>query len=335
GPLAPVLDALQNKILERMMAGIADVIEPEIKASLSDLFGQLDEISDLRQNLTDGSFAEMTGQIVSPGAPELSGLNNLIQSLSWQQVDWSMVESPLVQKYFLAEYSLAYFNRAVHIRLQDGESVVIRNLPGNAFSEMPPQRTTELEQMLTGLPADEAQAWIRAQLTFLRSSITLAEMLQDEAQMAQFRSLALAAVTAISVLSSATINIDPKMLTWLFAIGQAIQEGLTQTTDLLSGEEVPLFSENLLSSSSEVASNLLSSGLSKLDWYYSDYLRLFLLAMPKETLLDRIGQQITRALGEDFATEISLEVNVQDQVLPGPSNGQHLFSLKMGYADGT
>ncbi len=302
GPLKSVLDLLQNKLIEVLVDGLEKIVEPEIKENLTEMMLSIDEIGDLRSSLNGMDSPENY----------VSLIGQTLDSIS------SGTESPLLRQALLAEYCLAYMTRTVTQRVTDGHQDPIENVSGQSLADLATNRPAEIEQILTGAKTPEAATrHVRVLLTAVRSLINLADILADPDRMASLRTQAIASVAAISVASGATINIDPELLANFLAVGNAIKLGNQDYTDLSSGKSVALIPERLLERSVEFA--------------YQDYLRVFLLALPQDTLAERIGGLIRKVMSSDFAHEVEITLTMADTYSAGQTGNQRSIRLAMAY----
>ena len=302
GPLKPVLDLLQSQLIDALIDGLKTVVEPELKAQLSDLMALIDDIGDLR--------ATYSGPGGSSGL--LNHITDVLDAIS------QGTDSVLLRQFELAEYCIAYLTRTVTSRQDNGQLTPLVTVSGLKLNDLILDRPAEVEQVLTGAATPQtATRQVQLMIIALRSLINLADILTDQARMDGFRVQALAISTVISVASGATINIDPQLFACLLAVGQSIHTGQQDYQALADGHAVALFQDRLSKYSIKLT--------------YQDYLRLFLLSVPQDVLIRRIGNQIRAAMALDFAHEVSMTVMVSAVELTGWIAPGKPICLSMSY----
>lgn len=205
-----------------------------------------------------------------------------------------MPAAPLYEKLCLVEYIMGYFIADVRVARQGGTTRSLLTIDGRPKSDFPNTRQAEIEQIIFGLTKpDQAVAAFRMILISLRSVINLGAIIMDETQMAAFRSAALAICAAVAALTSGAVVVEPEIMTWLLAAGKALIDGWNDYNRLRRGEYVPLWPGDI--------------GV-EISLHYSDYLRVFLLAQPRQLLLDRCAFQLRKVLPGDYTTRIEAAV---------------------------
>ncbi len=304
GPLSSELDNLQNKLVETLLGLFATELEPLIEGKLSDLWTELDDLMDMRQQVAGINSASLSigaGDVLSDS---VTGLAWVSQALS-RADDWrEQLDSPVTRQVLLSEYSLNYLTRAVFVRLEEIESQPIRSFSGTDLATLAAQRPAEIEQILTGLSAQEAVTFVRGQLTLIRCAIDLAAILQDSGQMARLRTTASSAAVLISAASGGSIILEPETLTYLLAVGEALRQGLSDVSELMAGQAVPFQMEAVLGI--ELSSTL--NQLFEQGGYYQDYLRVFLWLLPQQLFLERLAQRISAIFPAPLATTVDFSV---------------------------
>ena len=307
GPQEPELNSVQNQFIEALVNALSAAVEPEIKDQLTNLMDSVDEIGDFRSSL-QGS--DSMPQILS----QISRVLDLISSGT---------DSPLLRQVELAEYCIAYLTRSVTDRRVGDLSEPIETVSGLQLKSLIDKRPAEVEMVLTGAATPEkAISWTKTTIIAVRSLINLADILADSSQMARLRTTAMSATAAISLASGMTVNIDPEMIAQLLAVGEAIRQGHQDYVQLSDGKAVALLPSNLLPDSMKKWA---------LEMTYQDYLRLMLLTIPQDELIDRIGDRIRTAFEADFAHELEIAVTVDDHDFArNPANGK-VVRLAMAY----
>jgi hypothetical protein len=175
----------------------------------------------------------------------------------------------------------------------------LKTIDGRFFSSMPDSREAEAEQILTGLekPAD-ARLAVRALTTALRSMIHLAALLSDPERMEAIRASAAGTSVFIAVLTAGQIIIEPEVMTYLLAAGQAISAGMSDYGRLSSGGSVEFWP---------------TRGKLAIPSFYQDYLRLFLLFVPRSTILERVAAKLEELLPGPCYAGLQLSVNYQNR----------------------
>lgn len=314
------LDDLEADLQAALSDAYEAEFEPKLKNKLSDLLGSVDEISGLR------------GDVAITAGNTLAGLALLSQVLEQGDRIRSTVDNPLTRRYLLAEYAVQYLTRVVTVRLDpatgDGQPEDLQTISGLNYSDLADRRPAEIERLLTGFEAKAASQAVRSSLTALRSVINLAVLTSDSDQMARLRSLAAGAAATVAALSGATVVLDPELLTWFFAVGEAIRRGLADYAALERGEAVDLIPDSL----SPGLGNQWPQGMPQLDWHYADYLRLMLLTISPEVLLTRLADRIDQAFPEPRASAVRLSIRARDRKALRPMSGPLTFALELSYA---
>lgn len=285
GPMAEQLDRLQDQLIDRILNGLREVVEPVVKDTLDDWLDRLDEIGELRSSLSAGS-----GSLTS-----LQDLAAILDALS---------DSPdllLLHQAQLAEYGVRYLTRAVTTGEANGQLQSLETIAGLSLEKLAESRPAELERIITGLDSAEwAKRLVHSGLVTLRCLVHLADLLQDPERRQQFETLAVAGVLAISAATGGAVNLEPQLLSKLLLVGEAIRLGGADVRQLLAGRSVRFIPGSLSSWNVVLA--------------YHDYLRLLLLVIPQEILLERISKVIRQARPEAFTSSLTLGVTLD----PGP-----------------
>ena len=314
------LDELQTDLQDELRDAYEEDLEPKLKDRLSDLLGSVEEISGLRGNVA-----------VSAG-DALAGLAVLSQILHQGDRIRSAADNPLIRRYVLAEYAVHYLTRAVTVRIDQateyGQPTDLETIAGLNLTDLADRRPAEIEQLVTGQAAEAAVRSVRSSLTALRSVINLAVITSDPDQMGRMRSLAAGAAATVAALSGATIVLDPELLTWFFAVGEAIRRGLADFAALERGETVDLIPSSLMQGQGD----WWPKELPRLAWYYGDYLRLLLLTISPEVVLVRLAERIDHAFPEQYASAVRLTVRTQDRLKFRRLAGPRSIALALAYA---
>jgi hypothetical protein len=300
--LSAVIPSLDTaaELLDGPLKPLLDLLQ--LKTQLSDLMASIDEVGDLRADYrgpggSAGLFYEITDVLdaVSQGT-----------------------DSVLLRQVELAEYCIAYLTRSVTASQDNGRSIPLETLSGLKMNDLAADRPAEVEQVLTGDSTPEtATRQVQLLIIAVRCLINLTDILTDQARMDGYRVQAIAVSTAISMASGATINIDPQLFACLLAVGYAIHAGQLDYQALASGLSVALFPERLFKYPLKLS--------------YQDYLRLFLLIVPQDVLISRIGNQIHAAMASDYAHEVSMTVNASSAPSFGRAGSGKPIRLNLAY----
>jgi hypothetical protein len=302
-------DALPKDLLSQMPEGLASYLEDLIQQSLESVTEE-DKLEILDQALD--WLGDLSGQSsILAALPDssdwLSGLSGWLDDLS------SGPKAPLTQKAGLAEYCLAYLTTAVTVRLEDGTREPLHTVRGLDLQELAQTRPAEIERIITGTrEPDAARRQVKTDLIATRSLIHLAAIVADSGAMTVLRSKAAALAAVLAATTG--ILLEPDGIAYLLALSQAILRGHDDVDDLLRGQDIRLIPPSLLDQPLRVT--------------YADHLRLMLLVLPTDTLLERIGHCIQQTFPQDYAAAIRLEVK--------PSAGSGLnrsgITLDLAYA---
>ena len=303
-------------------SAIGGLTEKEIESTAGSLFGDaLKELKDqlliklqddYRRYAADllGASSEVDADDVPGKTPDFLDPTSL--STLAGQIDnlLDFKTAPIYEKICLVEYVLGHFRPAVQkISSASGVSDLL-TLSGHKFIELPESRQNEVEQILTGVEKPEqARLIVQSILTGLRGIIRLIWILSDTKQMNDLRAAGTAISAAALALSSGSVVVDAEVVTYLLVIGQAIGGGMADCDNLAAGRAV-----NLWPGRTDVNISL----------YYQDYLRIFLLAVPRSTLLQRIGCRLDDIMPEARFTELKVSTEFRNSIysLTGSYNGQ-------------
>lgn len=302
-------DVLPADLLSQMPKDLASLLEDLVQESLESVTEE-DKLEILEQALD--WLGDLSGQssilaALPDGSGYLSGLSGWLDELS------SGPNAPLVHKAGLAEYCLAYLTTAVTVRQEDGKTEPLQTIRGLDLEDLAQTRPAEIERIITGTTdPDTARRQVKTGLTAIRSLIHLAAILDDGAEMALLKSEATALVAILAATTG--ILLDPESIAYLLALSQAILRGTEDVDDLQSGQAIRLIPPSLLDQ--------------PLVMTYADHLRLMLLVLPTDTLLERIGLCIQQTFPQEYAFAIRLCVQ--------PSTGSSLtrsgIALELSYA---
>lgn len=271
-----LLDELQNKALTLLKENYEQYASEFLGAKTDDQIPAI--LGEMPDFLNPRSIARMAGT--------LEGLLNF-------------ETAPLYEKCCLVEYVLGQFRPSVQQMRSPAGSEELKTIDGRFFSSLPDSREAEAEQILTGLgkPADARMA-VRALTTVLRSMIHLAAILSDPERMEAIRVSAAGTSVFIAVLTAGQIIIEPQVMAYLLAAGQAISAGMSDYERLSSGWGVELWP---------------TRGKLTIPSFYQDYLRLFLLLVPRSTILKRVAAKLQNLLPGPCYAGLQISVNYQNR----------------------
>lgn len=302
-------DGLSKDVASQLPDDLASLLEDLVQESLLRVT-EADKLEILEYALD--WLRDLSGQssilaALPDGSGYLSGLAGWLDELS------AGPDAPLVQKAGLAEYCLAYLTTAVTVRQEDGKTEPLQTIRGFELEDLVQTRPAEIERIITGTTdPDAARRQVKTGLIAIRSLIHLAAIVADGEEMTVLKSEA-AALAAI-LAATTGILLEPESIAYLLALSQAIHRGTEDVSDLLQGQAIRLSPPALLEQ--------------PLMMSYGDHVRLMLLVLPTDTLLERIGLCIQKTFPQDYATAIRLYVQ--------PSAGSSLtragITLELSYA---
>jgi hypothetical protein len=206
----------------------------------------------------------------------------------------------LYEKICLAEYILGHFRPAVQMVVEQGKATPLATLDGRLYKDMPETRKNEAEQILVGTDKPEtAGRIVRIMMTSLRSFVHLTAILSDSSQTAALRTSAVAISAAMAAVSSGTLSLDPQIVFYLLVAGKAIKSGFEDYRTLAAGGAVAIYP---------------SAGGRSLPVFYKDYLRLFLLPIPQEQLVERTSGMLTRLLPGPAYAGLRIQADMNGRV---------------------
>jgi hypothetical protein len=293
-PAAPTKDMPQSglaSLIHNLSGGLAS---QGIRMGAQSLFGDvLDKLEDqmiLELEATyrlyaaewlgagpDDGLREAFGQTPDLLAPaSLENLANRLEHL----LDFKT--APAYEKICLVEYILGQFRPSVVTLADDEGETPLCTLDGRRFCDFPDERQAEVEMILTGMTdPGPARRCVQLMIISLRGLVHLAAILSDEQEMIRLKAGAAATAAAVATLSSGAVCVDPQVVLYLIVAGQAIRKAMQDYSQLADGKSLGI----LPGRAGDVV-----------QLYYQDYLRLFLLAVPSGTLLDRTAARIGRLL---------------------------------------
>ena len=278
-------DALEHTIVS-LFGDLAADLEDELISQTEQLYRQL--AAEYAGNDSDQPISqEITDQqdIVHPDV--LSGLAaSLDQLLNFRT-------APVYEKACLIEYVLAYFRPAV-TRMGQLE---LKTPDGRPFSEFSDKRKYEVEQIIAGqTDPQKAQNAVKSYLVGLRCIINLIWILTDQDQVNKLQSAAAAISAALLITSGGTVAVESKIIYYMLVVGSAINNGNADYSKLYSGRAVYIWP---------------GKSSVNLPLYYQDYLRLFLLIMPRASILERTGKLLAGLFPEPLYTRLEVAANFQ------------------------
>ncbi len=207
----------------------------------------------------------------------------------------------LYEKACVAEYVLGQFSCAVLTEKKGGYTQPVRTINGRQMLGFPDDRILEVEQMITGVNNPRLAAKIvQGVLVSLRTVIHLADLITDKSQMQIIRGTAAAISTALAAITAGSVIIEPETVAWLLAVARSLKNGWSDVNSLLNGNAVSFWP---------------GDQAALVNLYYADYLRLFLLALPRPLLLNQIGRQLETIIPGPFFTAIEIRTNWRSQEL--------------------
>jgi len=285
-----------GSLAELLEQALCEVAADQLQSAMQKLFGEaFDQLKDkllteIRDNYRDfavDTLGILSDRTIDPGQNETDILldpTDLTRLAG--QVDrlLNFSTKPFYEKLCLVEYVLGQFKSETS--------------------------RYAVEQIVTGLnDADQAYTHVKAYLCGIRGIIHLIWILTDQQKMNEMRVWATALSGTILIATSGTTAIDPEPLTYILAIGLAIDGALADCDALCRGDAVPVWP---------------GQTPVKLDIFYQDYLRIFLLIMPRATVVSRISQQLSQILPGNCFTRLTIKTQWHGKT----------YCLEGGYIDG-
>lgn len=285
--------------------------ESSVRAAAGSLFGSLlDELQNQALSLLKENYQQYASEFLGARSDDqipaiLGEMPDFLDPQSITRMAGTIEglldfkTAPLYEKCCLVEYVLDQFRPSVQQMISSAGREELKTIDGRFFSSMPDSREAEAEQILTGLekPAD-ARLAVRALTTALRSMIHLAALLSDPERMEAIRVSATGTSVFIAVLTAGQIIIEPQVMTYLLTAGQAISAGMSDYERLSSGCAVEFWP---------------TRGKLAIPSFYQDYLRLFLLFVPRSTILERVAAKLEELLPGPCYAGLQLSVNYQNR----------------------
>lgn len=272
-PIRSVLRELTGSIAKELGDDAIDTLNEAYLECAAETFGVSGSMG-----LGDGSFEDLC-------SPErIASVGGFLDRL----LDWKT--PPVLNRLQLVEYGVGCFTRQCIRTVEAGGPRPVLFLSGRPMSEAINERPAEAEQLIFGL-GDRAAAKMRISLRVLRTVQQAIALFSDHSRMARIESTATVICAALLAASAGSVAIDPKLVTYLLAIGESIYKGCRDVQTLLQGHRVGLWPGN-----------------SDFEIGYADYLRLLVLLVPEELLLQRIGALIGKRAGHPLHTAVNLSV---------------------------
>lgn len=213
----------------------------------------------------------------------------------------------------LNEYALRMFPAQIH------QKQLSRDYPvSESLRAIPLQRSSNkydsLEYLLTGLEREKAEERVSDYLFLLRFLSRVSGILANQEKMSLYRNTAAILSLAVGVASGGKVSLPPETLTYSIVSIVGLKEAADDRAALLKGESVEL---------------LPYQKKWRLPVNYHDYLRLMLLAVPRENLLERLCQSFSEIYPSAHYTGLILSLNWQS---PYFATMQEKFSLERRYA---
>ncbi|MDI9470101.1 MAG: DUF5702 domain-containing protein [Bacillota bacterium] len=247
-----------------------------------------------------GSIAELG---VDPSEWQRSSLENIVSTLERSLGMLDSAGDLIPDRLLLASYGLNMFSHWPHIHAAS-DYPVERNLRGKKLRNLKLDNRLEIEHLAFGLENQLAArvAAFGAVMT-ARLALNVASHLLSPAQMARHKRHAHILSIAILIISAGEVYLQPELLQYVVMLTEAQLESLIDTERLIRGQSVKL---------------MRYQHAFQIPSHYSDYLFIYLLAVPESFLLQRIASRIETNLGRSFHTGIRLRLGWLD---PRRQNG--------------
>ena len=179
----------------------------------------------------------------------------------------------------------------------------------NCFSA--PQRNSR--RLITGKPVKEAEKSVKDSIWLMRFLCNVSSILGNNEKMSLYRKTANILSLAVVVASAGKIQLPPEALTYSIVTFIGMKEAGEDVQNLLKGEAVLFlpYTEKL-----------------RIKTHYHDYLRILLLTLPEEGVLERICSSLKEHFGENHYTTVSVELDWQS---PYFSKMQEKFATRRSY----
>ena len=269
-------------------------------------------LSALKKELQDG----LASGISLGGEQEGSAVEaeNIFQLLADAQAMMDFEVGTGYERLGLNEYALRMFPAQVHVEGLAGDYPITESLRGHALEKDLNKTNLSVEFLLTGAKSREAEQKVRNKLYLIRLACQIGSILGNKEKMELYRKTAEILALAIAVVSIGEVSIPPEAITYSIVGIIGLKEAAEDTKKLIKGEAAALlpYTENM-----------------KTATRYHDYLRLMLMTVPQEQLLERLCVSIKEDFGSAFYISANLEL---DWSSPYFAEMHEVFTLRRSYA---
>lgn len=339
----PVVLATQTlDLLKQLKRGVhsqdinlmqSSILKSENSKAIGEFSSYLENVKDLEpssESDTKASFNELTLEVLSALKKEMqSGLASSIDletSTDVRQVDAESIFTLLndaqafmefetnasYQKLALNEYALHMFPTQIHTSSLSSSYPITHSLRGFSLLNNEDKKLS-LEHLITGKPVKEAEKSVKDSIWLMRFLCNVSSILGNNEKMSLYRKTANILSLAVVVASAGKIQLPPEALTYSIVTFIGMKEAGEDVQNLLKGEAVLFlpYTEKL-----------------RIKTHYHDYLRILLLTLPEEGVLERICSSLKEHFGENHYTTVSVELDWQS---PYFSKMQEKFATRRSY----
>lgn len=207
----------------------------------------------------------------------------------------------------LREYPLGMFRNQVSFSDEVAELATGRgyNLRGVALSESEGEERLETEEVITGpADADMIKAAINWRITYIRLLFNLLGIVTNKARMQQFKNRATIISVVVTVVSLGNLSIPVSAIQAALVLAEAWRFSKNDQKALVKGGQIALLP---YMKKSEIFQTI-----------YEDYLRIFLLTVNKNDLLERTGKIVRDNLGNsNYVSGVKVSVSLEQQLGTG------------------
>lgn len=278
---------------------------------------EMDALTFLLMRALQAQMQEATAAAVEFGVETAGSAvtsRNVFSYLSQAQSFLDFDTGTTYDRLALNEYVLRMFPARVHGSDLDEDYPLTKSLRGKRLTREEAKEHLSLESLITGDRRAIAERKITSYLFMLRFLVQSVGILTNQGKMAECRGTATTVSLVVSAASLGHFNIPAEALLYAIVCIAALKNASEDVNDLSEGKSVPYIPQH---------------ESMKLPSYYHDYLRLFLLTLSEEELLNRLCQTLKKESGKDVYTSVSVRMDWKSPYFP---EMEEIFKTRRQYA---